>query len=129
MAKKGSKKNLKSWECEYGCDVSGTICKHLEDKLRPRKSMSLKKRHVSEYILYHGDNSFYEQQMKDLEAKLLAKSMPPWAIELAIDRFVSKLTIDEIIAKYGYANKLSVHKLLIVVKRMIEGVYKDERKT
>ena len=88
----------------------------MEDDLRDRGSKSLRKKHIPAYK-YHveitaDDSSSYEEKAAELERKLTELGMPPWRVELLMDRYVSNLTISEIAKKRGYLSRTTVYGLL-----------------
>jgi hypothetical protein len=96
--------------------VTKIICPHLEEKLRIKDSKSLRKKHFDEYKHYLSitpdDAVSYDEKALKLEAKLKALGLPSWRVELLMDRFIDKLSINEIADKRGYLSRTTVYKLL-----------------
>jgi DNA-directed RNA polymerase specialized sigma24 family protein len=96
--------------------VSKVICIHLEEKLRNKKSQSLRRKHIDEYRHYLSvtpdERESYDAKATELEKKLKDLGLPSWRVELLMDRYVDGLSVNEIAEKRGYLSRTTIYKLL-----------------
>lgn len=121
-----SKKSLKKWECQYGCDLSKKMCKHLDNMLPSIMNGAISGDVIEEYMVNTlmneniDERDSYEDLCNILEGDLKALDFNPTEVSLLMDRFISGLTIKELGKKYG-ADSSSIFASLANMKQTLSS--------
>ncbi len=105
--KKGLKPTLKSWECSHGCDVTTSICKHLEKHL-PQMSAGLVPHTRSDVSEVEESNIFNygHESEEDFVAGLKKFGIyQEWDLQLLVAYFYDNYSLREILATQHYQSK------------------------
>lgn len=107
MGKKKSKPSLKTWGCNYGCDVSKAICPHIEREL-PQLINTLSRARLKEQLLASQVSGNFDQESKTLINDLMLFGLTREDCEIVLDRYVSNLELGEIRDKYHFVSVSSL---------------------
>lgn len=128
MAHKNLKKKSTKWSCPQGCDLTKTICSHLEKELPklnlPREYSTSSTQAYKQILEGNQEITHTEADYLNLEQKLDKLGFKDYEIELIMDRFVLGMEIGDIAKSHGYINPYTVDYLLRSLKEKLKRTYK-----
>lgn len=107
MEKKDLKKRQTTWTCKHNCNIESTTCKHIESliavtngKMSREFREKLQMRNLVEQRIEHQDD--YELHYVDTRQALINFGLSKYDTELLMDKFVDRLSLQEMAKTRGY---------------------------
>jgi len=128
MAEKKSE-DVTTWACSKGCNVSKTICPHLEKLLPNIDRSQVKLSYRADIDKFSIETEKFDPRKDDLyyNRRLKALGLSKREINLFSDKYIDKFTLDELTDKYPeYGSRSNVDYALRKIKKKLKEGLKNE---
>lgn len=123
--KKGSKPRLTEWACSEGCDVSRTICEHLEKHLPQMRDGDMPRFVTSESaasssVSFH-NTVFWAHSEPDFIALMKNYGFTEqWDLDLLSAKYFKNWSSKDIADEFGYVSERTVRYRLAKLREQLE---------